>query len=58
MTFSESILYWKSPEGLVKLLQQDNEQAHEKLEQEDFNYNIDLRDYQKKAIKKVESAFF
>ena len=47
---------WKSPEGLVKLLQQDNEQAHEKLEQEDFNYNIELRDYQKKAIKKVESA--
>ena len=47
---------WKSPEGLVKLLQQDNEQAHEKLEQEDFNYNIDLRDYQQKAIKKVESA--
>ncbi len=47
---------WKSPEGLVKLLQQDNEQAHEKLEKEDFNYNIELRDYQKKAIQKVESA--
>ena len=47
---------WKSPEGLIKLLQQDKDKAHEKLEQEDFNYNIELRDYQKKAIKKVESA--
>ncbi len=29
---------WKSPEGLVKLLQQDKAKAHEKLEKEDFNY--------------------
>lgn len=27
---------WKSPEGLAKLLQQDKDKAHEKLEQEDF----------------------
>ena len=47
---------WKSPEGLVKLLQQDKDKAHEKLAQEDFNYNIELRDYQQKAIRKVESA--
>ncbi len=33
---------WKSPEGLVKLLQQDKEKAHDKLEKEDFNYNIEL----------------
>ena len=47
---------WKSPEGLVKLLQQDKKKAHDKLDKEDFNYNIKLRDYQQKAIKKVESA--
>lgn len=47
---------WYSPEGLVKLLQQDKDKAHEKLEREDFNYNIDLRDYQIKAIRKAESA--
>lgn len=47
---------WYSPEGLVKLLQQDREQAHKKLAKEDFNYNIDLRDYQIKAIKRVETA--
>ena len=47
---------WKSPEGLVKLLQQDKDKAHEKLKQEDFNYNIKLRDYQVRAIKKVELA--
>lgn len=47
---------WKSPAGLAKLLQQDKDEAHEKLEQEDFNYNIKLRDYQVRAIKKVESV--
>ena len=47
---------WKSPEGLAKLLEQDKDKAHEKLEQEDFNYNIKLRDYQVRAIRKVESA--
>jgi type I restriction enzyme R subunit len=47
---------WYSPEGLVKLLQQDKEKAHQQLEREEFNYNIELRDYQIRAIKKVESA--
>jgi type I restriction enzyme R subunit len=47
---------WYSPEGLMKLLQQDKQQAHQHLEREDFNYNIELRDYQIEAIKKVESA--
>ncbi|MGL5875369.1 MAG: type I restriction-modification system endonuclease [Xenococcaceae cyanobacterium] len=47
---------WYSPEGLIKLLQQDKQQAHRQLEKEDFNYNIELRDYQIKAIEKVESA--
>jgi type I restriction enzyme, R subunit len=47
---------WKSPDGLAKLLQQDKDEAHEKLEQEDFNYNLKLRDYQVRAIKKVESV--
>lgn len=47
---------WYSPEGLTKLLSQDKEKAHQHLEEEEFNYNIELRDYQIKAIKKLESA--
>jgi type I restriction enzyme, R subunit len=47
---------WYSPEGLMKLLQQDKQQAHQHLAREDFNYNIELRDYQIEAIKKVEST--
>jgi type I restriction enzyme, R subunit len=47
---------WYSPEGLIKLLQQNKQQADRHLEREDFNYNIELRDYQIEAIKKVELA--
>ena len=32
------------------------EEAHRKLAQEEFNYNFTLREYQKKAIQKVEAA--
>jgi type I restriction enzyme R subunit len=31
------------------------EEAHRKLAQEEFNYNFTLREYQKKAIQKVEA---
>lgn len=47
---------WYSPQGLMELLSQDIEAAHRKLAQEDFNYNLQLRDYQIKAIQKVEAA--
>lgn len=47
---------WYSPQGLLDTLAQDVEQAHQRLEQEGFNYNLDLRPYQIKAIQAVESA--
>ncbi len=47
---------WYSPEGLARLLKQDLKKSREKLEQEDFNYNIELRDYQKEAISAISSA--
>ncbi|SRR5579883_998336 len=46
---------WYSPEGLIDTLSQDVEQAHQLLCQENFEYNLKLREYQIKAIKKVES---
>lgn len=46
---------WYSPQGLIDTLTQDVEQAHSRLEQEGFDYNLELRDYQIKAIQKVES---
>jgi len=47
---------WYSPQGLLDLLEQNIEEAHRKLAQEEFNYNFTLREYQKKAIQKVEAA--
>lgn len=47
---------WYSPQGLLDTLTQDVEQAHQRLEQEGFNYNLKLRDYQIKAIQSVESV--
>jgi type I restriction enzyme R subunit len=47
---------WYSPEGLKALLSQDVETAYEQLENEPFNYNIDLREYQIEAIQTLEAA--
>jgi len=47
---------WYSPQGLLDLLEQNIEEAHRKLAQEEFNYNFTLREYQKKAIQKVEAG--
>jgi type I restriction enzyme, R subunit len=47
---------WYTPEGLVALLGQDLEAAHDQLRQEGFNYNLKLRDYQIEAIKAAEAA--
>ncbi|MDT8389173.1 MAG: type I restriction-modification system endonuclease [Lentisphaeria bacterium] len=46
---------WYSPEGLRQLLKQDIASAYEKLDQESFDY-LGLRDYQEKAVRKVEEA--
>lgn len=47
---------WYSHQGLLDTIGQDIEQAHQKLSQEGFNYNLKLRDYQIKAIQKVEAT--
>lgn len=47
---------WYSPQGLVETLAQDTKQAHARLEQEGFNYGVELRDYQIRAIHAVENA--
>ena len=46
---------WYTPEGMTDLFKQDIKAAAEKLRKEPFDY-LDLRDYQKKAIEKVEEA--
>lgn len=51
-----SLESWYTPQGLLDSLKQDVDTAHEKLRNEDFNYGIDLRDYQRKAIRKAEEA--
>lgn len=47
---------WYSPEGLFELLKQDHAAAETKLEEEGFDYDLKLRDYQKTAIQRVEEA--
>ena len=53
---SRPLSTWYSPQGLSALLAQDFQAAHQQLEREEFNYNIELRDYQKLAIRKIEAA--
>ncbi|MBD2596528.1 type I restriction-modification system endonuclease [Nostoc spongiaeforme FACHB-130] len=47
---------WHSPQGLLDALAQDIDQANTRLTQEGFNYGLELRDYQIRAIQAVESA--
>jgi type I restriction enzyme, R subunit len=47
---------WHSPQGLLDALAQDVDQAHTHLAEEGFNYGLELRDYQIRAIQAVESA--
>lgn len=49
------LLTWYTPQGLLDTLAQDVEQAQQKLEREGFNYNLELRPYQIRAIQAVES---
>ena len=46
---------WYTPQGLLGLLQQDASAAKDKLQKEPFDY-LELRDYQVKAIQKVENS--
>lgn len=46
---------WYTPQGLLDLFQQDARAAKDKLEKEPFDY-LDLRDYQVKAIQRVEDS--
>jgi type I restriction enzyme, R subunit len=47
---------WYSPEGLRKSLEQNHEESHKKLAAEGFEYNLELRDYQIRAIQAIENA--
>lgn len=52
---------WYTPEGLKKLLEFDEQEANDRLKNEDLDYltsksGLGLRDYQIKAIEKVEEA--
>ncbi|WP_414620813.1 type I restriction-modification system endonuclease [Calothrix sp. CCY 0018] len=53
---SRPLTTWYSPQGLLDLLEQDIELAHQKLQQEGFNYNLELREYQILAIEKIEAT--
>ena len=46
---------WYTPQGITELFKQNIETATENLKKEPFDY-LDLRDYQNKAIEKVEGA--
>lgn len=46
---------WHTPEGLHALLEQDQDKAEQQLQQEPFGY-MNLRDYQVRAVKAVETA--
>ena len=52
---------WYTPEGLKKLMEFDEQEANDRLKNEDTDYltsksGLGLRDYQVKAIEKVEEA--
>jgi type I restriction enzyme, R subunit len=46
---------WYTPAGLVALLKQDMEAAHDSLATQGFDYNLQLRPYQQEAIRAVEA---
>ncbi|MDB9494664.1 type I restriction-modification system endonuclease [Spirulina major CS-329] len=54
---SKPLMGWPSPDDLRQRLAQDVDNAHAQLEQDDFStYGLQLRDYQKTAIRAVETA--
>lgn len=46
---------WHEPEGLIALLQQDEERAHTELANTPFEYGFPLRPYQELAIRATEA---
>lgn len=52
---SHSLQSFHSPDGLIDKLKRSKEKAEQALKQEGFSY-LKLRDYQEKAIQKVEEA--
>ncbi len=53
---SRALQGWYAPGELLELLQQDQDLAHDLLEQESFATSLGLRDYQQRAILAVEEA--
>lgn len=53
---SRPLKNWYSPADLIDTLSQDVDAAQERLAQENFEYNFDLRPYQRQAIESVEAA--
>jgi type I restriction enzyme, R subunit len=51
---SRPIKNFFSPKGLLKILDKSIDESKKKLEIDEFNYDYDLRYYQKQAIQKVE----
>ncbi|WP_457394667.1 type I restriction-modification system endonuclease [Roseateles sp. P5_E1] len=47
---------WHTPEGLLALLQRDEDQAHAELAQAPFDYGFPLRPYQQRAILATEAS--
>ncbi|WP_171653859.1 DEAD/DEAH box helicase family protein [Paenibacillus foliorum] len=47
---------WYSPQGFIDLLRVDKDLSVKRLEHESIDYLSDFRDYQIKAIKKIEEA--
>lgn len=46
---------WYTPQGLMELLKQDQDDATRRLQEEPFDY-LDLREYQQRAVRTVEEA--
>ncbi len=58
---AKSLKAWYSPEGLIKLMEQDTQTANNKLKNTELDFlqsksGLGLRDYQIKAIKAVENT--
>lgn len=47
---------WYTPDGLNALLKRDEEEAHQNLEDQPFNYGFPIRDYQRDAIESIQEA--
>lgn len=47
---------WYTPAGLLEALRHDPQAAHERLARDPFAYNFPLRDYQERAIRRIEEA--